>query len=376
MIRRRTPTVLLAAGGLFAALIILTPPAVAGNQYARVYLTPKIDQPGATLGPASSAAVAGSAQMYPADTGRTITVQRRAAGSYDPWVTVKSGKPASNGYLYFTGWAQFEYRAVLAADGGYPQAMSPVRDYNWATLFSDEFTGASLRPEWSLRGDAYVPGKMEHAKGDLRACQLPGNGALHVRTIDDPGKPPGYYLDCHIGTDNRFEFAYGWAAARVKLHRWRGSHSAFWLQTSPGYVPGSAENDVIETFGSNNPTNPSGNQSFQNVYWDWSPMDGSPRCDPCQSDRNTVNDVEFFGPDGGRWWDTYHVYSVRWTPTQWMFYIDGRKIYTTTDGVPSNQAYLVLSMLTRDYEVGDHEGRELSTYQMIVDWVQVWKQTP
>lgn len=327
-------------------------------QSAKLYLSPKIDQAGDTPSSVGNAAAAGSAQMLPADTTRTMTIQHRAAGSSDPWVALKSGKPASNGYMTFRGWSTDEYRVVLAANSTYPTYTSDPLGYTWKTVFTDEFNGTDLSDTWSLRGTKYTDG-MTHAKADASACTVSG-GVLSLKTIADPDNP-GNYLNCHVGTQDAFDFTHGWAAARVKFQRYAGSHSGFWLQSSPSYVPGSAEVDVAEDFGSDA-------NIFNTVYWDWTD-DGVSNL---SKDQVATSETEAVLPTGDHWWDSYHVVSVRWTSTQYQYWIDDTKVYTTSQGISENPEYLVLSMLTRDFEAPKMR-EDLASYHTDVDWVRVWQ---
>ena len=72
-----------------------------------------------------------------------------------------------------------------------------------------------------------------------------GSGVLSLQVKKDPSrrgdvckwKKPGtskkfkfpYYLNGHVGTDLRFTFRYGTAAARVKFQKPRGMHGSFWM---------------------------------------------------------------------------------------------------------------------------------------------------
>ena len=60
---------------------------------------------------------------------------------------------------------------------------------------------------------------------------------------------PGYYLNGHISTDGRFDFRWGFAAARIKFPRSQGQHGSFWMQPSPNETTTGAEIDVVEYFG-------------------------------------------------------------------------------------------------------------------------------
>jgi beta-glucanase (GH16 family) len=75
------------------------------------------------------------------------------------------------------------------------------------------------------------------------------------------------------------------------------------------------------------------------------------------------------------WWDEFHVFSVEWTPTEYVFRIDGRELYRETDAVSQAQQYLVLSMLASDYELDELTADEIGRDTAQVDWVQVFDAT-
>src|SRR5690606_31900979 len=82
-----------------------------------------------------------------------------------------------------------------------------------------------------------------------------------------------YRLNGHIGTENKFSFKYGVAAARIKFPKAEGQHGAFWLQpqtrvaTSVNPKLTGAEIDIIESFGqTSGPKNALGLTSFT-YHW-------------------------------------------------------------------------------------------------------------
>jgi len=74
---------------------------------------------------------------------------------------------------------------------------------------------------------------------------------------------------------------------------------------------------------------------------------------------------------GRSWWDEFHVFSVEWTPTEYVFRIDGREYYRETGAVSQAAQYLVLSNLTSDYELDELTSGELADTAQ-VDWVRVF----
>ena len=58
------------------------------------------------------------------------------------------------------------------------------------------------------------------------------------------------------------------------------------------------------------------------------------------------------------WWDNYHVFSVEWTPTEYVFRIDGRETWRTSEGISHHPQFLILSQLSSDYELADEPRRD------------------
>lgn len=225
-------------------------------------------------------------------------------------------------------------------------------------LFADSFNHG-LRSEWSVRGTDYEEG-MTHARGSRRAVSV-SNGMLHLRVLADGGN----YLNGHIGTEGRFEFAYGWAAARIRFSPFAGSHGAFWLLAPKAVTDFSGvEVDVAEDFGANRPNRKRGVEMHHNV-WYLPLIPGN----PLEQITRTTNSTEF-----SRWHEEFHTFAVHWTPTRYAFYIDSVRVATIFGGLNATPRFLVLSLLTRDWEIPDLLTHNLDTYEMDVDWVRVWRQ--
>jgi hypothetical protein len=66
----------------------------------------------------------------------------------------------------------------------------------------------------------------------------------------------------------------------------------------------------------------------------------------------------------------YHVYSVEWTPTAYVFRTDGVVTFQTArPHLWKGPEYPVLSLLTSDWEVPAYTAGT----PMQVDWVRVWQ---
>ena len=214
------------------------------------------------------------------------------------------------------------------------------------------------------------------SKGDPSAVQV-GGGAVRLSVIKDPDATTrcrirgrdattgrfAYRLNGHIGTQGAFSFRYGVAAARVKFHRLRGQHGAFWLQPAGGMYPGAtgSEIDVVEYFGDNHPQG--GLASFMHRY------DGKRRV---TSGGWVPNSASFLRSRRDGWSKNYHVFSVEWTPRTLVFRIDGLETGRMSGGISDVHQFPILSLIAADYEIPKIKERRLPQH-MYVDWVRVWE---
>ena len=172
-----------------------------------------------------------------------------------------------------------------------------------------------------------------------------------------------YRLTGHIGTQHAFSFRYGVAAARVKFHRLRGQHGAFWMQPTGGMYPGAlgSEIDVVEYFGDRHPQG--GLATFTHRY------DGRRRV---TAGGWVPNSSSYLASRRDGWSKNYHVFSVQWTPRTLVFRIDGKETARMSGGVSAERQFLILSLIAADYEIPKIKGRHLPQH-MYVDWVRVWE---
>ena len=347
-------------------------------------LFPPIAHPGKQPAPSPGAPVV-TATVKPASPGDTVLLQRRRSGG---WKTVSREQQDDTGTVTFAdvaqpgGSAPVLYRAAVANPGGSgPVTSDSVDAASWVTTFGEEFEGTSLdTAKWRYRQlDFYNPdGSRQCSKSDESAVAVSaGTLKLQVRRdaqrvgescVTPEDGTHGYYLNGHVSTEETFTFTHGVAAARVKFQRGRGQHGAFWMQhdedttavAGQPFVSG-AEVDVAEFFGEGYPDG--GLSSF--VYY-----------------LNDQNENEKVGgiwpratrqlPPGDAWWRSYHVFSVEWTPQEYVVRVDGREIFRTSEGVSGVEQFLILSLLSSDWELDRLDESTLPS-TMQVDWVRVWQ---
>ena len=243
----------------------------------------------------------------------------------------------------------------------------PIHPDGWKVAFDDQFDGYSLdTTKWSYRQLGLLnPGRTK-AESSVDAVRVE-NGALNLGMLENPARP-GYYLNGHVSTEQSFTFTYGVAAARVKFQKPRGMHGAFWMQAPTfGAVPGDAkqsgsEIDAVEYFGS---TYPDGGLASFTYYRD--KAGNSAKTGGLQTDASDALEHD------DAWWKKYHVFSVEWTPDAYVFRVDGRETFRQTKNISGMPEFLVLSLLSSDWELPDLDKTQIPT-DMKVDWVRVYQQ--
>lgn len=340
---------------------------------------PGIVQPGELAADAGEADLFAEAAFTPARPGRPVLVQRRLPGG--KWERVGRDTQGEEGKVRFPvpqdAANPYQYRVLAVRHDGAPAAASEAQGSNrWRLDLDDQFTFGYDPARWVTRGDVRDPAsKRTCAKGDPSMVSA-SNGTLDLRVAPDPTMAPDsctwsnpdngsggtddYYLNAHVGTQGAYSFRYGVAAARVKFHEPRGMHGAFWLQDS-GEPEGTvgAEIDIVEFFGRG--FNNGGIAQF--IY-------------PQEAEEvgGTQPDAEkALQGRGDSWWDRYHVFSVEWTPEEYVFRIDGVETLRTDVGVADRKVFVILSLLTSDWEL--KKLPEAGTGSASVDWVRVWQDT-
>ncbi|WP_020472927.1 glycoside hydrolase family 16 protein [Zavarzinella formosa] len=233
-------------------------------------------------------------------------------------------------------------------------------------VWNDEFDGPNLDlKKWQYR----QLGKRDGAIIAKESVTLDGKGFLRLSTF----KKDDVIHSGMIGTEGKFLQKYGYFESRIKFQSMQGHHGSFWLQ-SPTYGkfiddPGKsgAEIDIIEYFGAGRKDR----GGAVNVYWnpykpkalragpkelDLEPILGKP--DPAKKPAPELS-------------DDFHVYALNWTDKGYVFLIDGKELYRTTEGLSHQAQNIVLSLLCSDWERKRLDDSKLPE-AMIVDYVRVY----
>jgi beta-glucanase (GH16 family) len=185
---------------------------------------------------------------------------------------------------------------------------------NKKVLFFDDFTSANLdRSKWNviITGDHFNDELQAYI--DSASTLFLENGCLVFRPQYSPGfiTKDGKRFDftsARITTQNKFDFAYGTAEAKIKLTKGSGLWPAWWMLGNQIW-PATGEIDIMENIGESDWANVavhgpgySGETPFVNRQY-----------------FNASNDVT-----------NWHVYAVEWSPTEMIFKYDGIVMYKVT----------------------------------------------
>jgi len=178
------------------------------------------------------------------------------------------------------------------------------------TLFADEFSGSALdRAKWNVIVTGRTVNNEQQAYIDSTDVLSVGGGTLtirpHVRRgVTTPEGKTFDFVSGRIDTRGKFDFAYGSAAARMKLAAGAGLWPAFWALGN-GRWPDTGEIDVMENVG--------------DPLWTSVALHGPGYFGDTPLVKRAPVDVT-----------GWHVYSVDWTADLLVFRIDGTEIYRVT----------------------------------------------
>jgi len=227
---------------------------------------------------------------------------------------------------------------------------APKRDAN--LIWHDEFDGNALDPKkWDHR-------QLGPRKGGVtvkEAVTLDGEGHLVLTTT----KVGDAFHTGMIGTQGKFERAFGYFECRAKLQRSLGHWSAFWLQSPRlGKVIGDTkqsgtEIDIFEYLRKR------GDKVQHTLHWDGYGKD--------HKSAGHVAAVQGLG-------EGWHTFGLEWTKDRYVFTVDGKETWRTDKGVSHAPEYIILSLEVGKW-AGDIRQAKLPD-RVLFDYVRVYKRRP
>lgn len=318
--------------------------------------------------------------------GKKVKLQRKSGSS---WVTKDKTEIDKKGFALFAVPPGKPASPVTYRIDGPGAASAAVSTSEWGTTadFVDDFGGSKLNTtHWQHRQQDYYPdSKRTCAKGSPKAVKV-GGGTAKLSVLVDKSrtslckpKKPGkdaiygkfkYRLNANIGTQLTHSITYGVVAARIKFNPLQGQHASLWMQptNTADTVGKGTEIDIIEWFGKDLPNG--GLTSF--VY---APSIGGTK-HKISSTGFIKNPEQYLMNEKDDWFKRYHVFSVEWSTSGYIFRIDGQEVGRITKGVSSVPEYPILSLLSSDYELPklpDRDEKKNLPQTMQVDWIKTWQ---
>jgi len=223
----------------------------------------------------------------------------------------------------------------------------------WRRTSSQDFNGTALPSGWTVATGNGVNGWGHHAlmfyqPGNVR---LDGHGNL---VINAAKAAPNSRLQCWNGrcrytsgrvqTSAVFPQTYGRFAARIRLPVGQGIWPGFWMMAPKSEI------DVVETIGSR--------PRLVQGFWH----------SPTSSGGGSVTLTQPVSA-------AYHVYGVDWTPTQILWWVDGRPYARATkkrSWIFNRPMQLVFTLQVGGTWPGSPNATTRFPAQMNIDWVRTY----
>ena len=248
-------------------------------------------------------------------------------------------------------------------------------------IFYDDFNGDMLDktkwelcPEWDRQGRSSWRDDMVSVSEGLLRLKFIRDTSLGITKSRDRVLSDNWIRAGAIRTLNKdwsvlFENSYGYYEARIKFPVISGTWGAFWLMSRTQQITSDegkigTEIDIIESIGNH--------EGKYNAALHWNGYGthhksiGSGNTDSNKPDIN-IYDGEF------------HIFALDWSPTEYIFYIDGQEFWRVdgggnfnNSGINQNPNYIKLSVESATW-AGDIPD-DFTEAEMLVDYVRVYNQ--
>jgi autotransporter-associated beta strand protein len=232
----------------------------------------------------------------------------------------------------------------------------------WALAWADEFSGTAVdTSKWSVG-----TGARRDATNTNSAVSVAG-GILSVKTYTEGGK----HYTGWLGSNGKFENAFGYWEARMRFNSSAGMWSAFWLQPSGinnvGDPAGNGtEIDIVEHRRQDSGGADMRNKSAMNIHWDGYGA----------SHKSVGSTASNPGVDSSSLQGNFHTYGVLWEPGKYTFFIDGAEVWSTTAAISQVRQWIYLTSEVENgawaggIPSGGYGDRNATTTKFDIDWVR------
>ncbi|MFA9380850.1 MAG: family 16 glycosylhydrolase [Acetanaerobacterium sp.] len=234
--------------------------------------------------------------------------------------------------------------SVLAGQTAAVSNIPADAENGWALVWEDDFDQKSIDLEyWTEVGrrDNYN-GELQYYTPDNSYIQ---DGCLYLtaKREDHEGKQ---YTSATVETMDKLSVCLGRVEARISLPVGKGLFPAFWLLA----YSGESEIDIMEMIGS----------EPQIIY-------GVNHYDLFADARKTFGQTCIDVPG------EFHVYAMEWEDGRIRWYVDDKLYYSTTQGVTSEEMYIIFTLAVGGEWPGDPDSTTVFPNSMAIDYVRVYE---
>lgn len=257
-----------------------------------------------------------------------------------------------------------------------PAQEKTLAQQGWKLVWHDEFNGKKLDPKkWNVL-------LREHSKHNELQYYVPDEaylekGCLRLRSrVRDFG--PMHYTSGRVDTSGKFAPTYGRFEIRAKLPGGKGLWPAHWLYPQnrnwpmeyvmaeavangkermiPEARPWYSEIDIMEYLGHET------NIVYGTLHY--YTFDGQKK----SSSVTWKSDCDYS--------QDFHVYGLEWEPDAMRWYLDGKLIHTTTNGIPHTPHYIILNTAVGGAWPGNPDATTVFPQYHDIDYVRVYQRGP
>jgi len=268
-------------------------------------------------------------------------------------------------------WIIFALTAMVVC--AYLLSSNTPASANYILHWSDEFDGPkgsapdSTKWNYDLGGSGFGNHELECYTDRRENSYLDGNGNLVMKAIKESFTGADGikkdYTSARLLTKGKFSHTFGRWEARIKMPTGQGIWPAFWMMgdniDKVGW-PGCRELDIGEIKGSQ----PSENNGSLHA--------------PGFSGANCLTG-KFTLPEGKKFSDDFHIFSIEWLPDCIRFYVDGQLYSTKTPAdVPGKEwgydkpCFILLDLAIGGDFGGNPDDTTVFPQEMLVDYVRVY----
>jgi beta-glucanase (GH16 family) len=246
-------------------------------------------------------------------------------------------------------------------------------------VFWDDFDGNSLdfskwdyAPEWDRQGRSSWRDDMVSVNGGFLRLAFKRDPVLGAEKSRDRALANNWIRCGAVRTQKKdgsmlFSGGFGFYEARLKLPNVNGIWGGFWLMSPSQWIMTDegvigTEIDIVETYDSP--------RHVYNAALNWNGYD---------KNRKSVHSFESKLPDIDIFDGEFHVFALDWSPSEYIFYVDGEVFWRVDGGVKfknsginRNPNYIKLTMESGEFSGAIPDG--FTTGEMLVDYVRVYSQ--